>query len=81
MEKVADYSASLQQRDVHAGNLADNSARKMVIQWLSKLACGQLRLEEEGNTQWFGEALTGRDSCARCALLSRRVDRWQHWRR
>ena len=59
MEKVADYSASLQQRDVHAGNLADNSARKMVIQWLSKLACGQLRLEEEGNTQWFGEALTG----------------------
>lgn len=59
MEKVADYSASLQRRDEPAGNLADSSARKMVTRWLSRLGCGQLKLEDQGNTHWFGEAASG----------------------
>ncbi|HEY9035089.1 MAG TPA: cyclopropane-fatty-acyl-phospholipid synthase family protein [Pseudomonadales bacterium] len=55
MEKVADYSVALQQRDARISGWADSSARKVVHQWLSRLSDGQLKLEDHGSTCWFGE--------------------------
>ncbi|TNF36058.1 MAG: SAM-dependent methyltransferase, partial [Gammaproteobacteria bacterium] len=56
MEKVADYSSALMQRQSLPVGWADSPARRLVLRWLSSLGCGQLKLEEQGVTRWFGEA-------------------------
>ena len=56
MEKVADYSSALMQRQSLPVGWADSPARRLVLRWISSLGCGQLKLEEQGVTRWFGEA-------------------------